>query len=261
MSFHLSAVIEDKTFLRCTLSSSQDDPIIDPVICFSMMVPATVVSGGEKIESLGGFLAIRLNGVLEPNSPLAFVVGLENPRYKMANRIWYPASPYLRLADRNVDVAMDIPRGVKTGDNPAPTLPRSGLALIPAPASWEPSEGELEATHFNISGAFADAIANVDALCGRRNLSPLSGDGPEVRISSSTELPTSGYKLVIGDNIELKATDKPGALYGLISLLNLRQTQDDSEGRYRRCTTFRMARVHVGLRARILSGFCNLETS
>ena len=226
MSFHLSSVIEDAKVICCTLAVTTDQVIENPTICFSVQAPAIVISGGKKIEGLGGFTALQLTGNLSQATPLTFKIGFEDPYFWVSNRAWHPQGPYIRTGGQCIDVTMDIAIGVRPTPAPQKRHPQSGLALIPAPATWQPTGGHLDHSSFAVSGAFPDVVQSIDALCARRNLDPLSGGATPLTLITDKNLPKSGYTLRIAPETTLSAADAGGAFYGLISVLSLRETHD-----------------------------------
>lgn len=225
--YHLTSDIVAAKTIRCTLSTSVTDPIVSPVICFSLQAPARMIAGGEKIDGLGGFTAIRLDGTLSPTSPIQFEVAFADPYFHISNRAWHPQGPYLRHPDGSFPlVDMDITLGVKSGPAPAPQMPKTGLALIPAPQDWRADGWTLPITGLAPKGAFGDVVMAANAWCTRRNL-PGFGAGVTVQISQEITVLPEGYRLRIADDIALAASDAGGAFYGLITLATLRNTYAD----------------------------------
>jgi hexosaminidase len=224
MTYHLTSVIEDENRIRCQLTT-QGDAIPNPILCFSVLVPAVVIAGAKKIEGLGGFTALELTGTLSADSPLSFTIGFEDASFWLSNRSWHPQGPYLRLETGTVDVAMDIYQGVLPSTSLDRRMPENGLALIPAPQTWSPTQGTLNASEFMISGAFPDAVTAVNALCARRGLHQLNGAGPALTMMLDPALGPDAYMLSIDETIVINAGDAGGAVYGLITVLNLREAQ------------------------------------
>ena len=52
MNFSFDAILHDGG-IRCTLTSAQK--LVDPVFCFSLMAPGSVIAGGLMIRRVGGF--------------------------------------------------------------------------------------------------------------------------------------------------------------------------------------------------------------
>ena len=225
MSFHLSSRIGRDGFLYCELSSNGENAIEDPVICFSVQVPAKILSGGIKIEGLGGFTALRLEGMLSADFPLSFVIGFEEEEFLASNRAWLPQGPYLRLGDQTEVVKVDYLIGVRPSPEPEVVVPHSGLPLVPFPHSWEPGHGQNVQSQFMVSGDFSDAVAAIDDLADRRGLQKISGDGAALLMTKSTAMSEEAYELDITEtSIQLSAGGYAGALYGLISILTLKET-------------------------------------
>ncbi len=224
MSYRLSSVIENGKTLRCEIATTGSETHKNPVLCFSLQAPATILSGGKKIEGLGGFTAVVLDGVLSAAQPITFVLGFEDPYFWVSNRAWHPQGAYLRTAAGPVPVAGTISVGPHLTPPPARRAPDNGLALIPAPTDWQASGGRLTASGFEVSGAFSDAVNAVDALCQRRNLPRLTGGATALRIVRDDRLPAAGYRLTIAADVTLHVGDRAGAFYGLISLTTLRVT-------------------------------------
>lgn len=226
MTIFLSSEIEDKKFLRCTLSTDAGDAIVDPVLCFSVHVPIEIFEGGCKLEGLGGFTAVKLFGKLKKESPLHFALRFEDPTFRITNRSWHPLGPYLRTESGTIDVVSDNVIGVHPSQMPTRRMPKNGLALVPAPTSWTRARGALAEKQFRVRGEFSDIADDVDRLCVRRNLPTISGGSVDLVIRKNVDLPSEHYRLVIGEDLTLDAGDRLGALYGLISLISLREVHD-----------------------------------
>lgn len=224
MGFHLSSEIEHRKTIRCCLTSDRET-LTDPVLCFSLQAPAKIVTGGEKIESLGGFTAARLIGTLAPGMPLNFDLAFEDPSFLISNRAWHPQGPYLRLPGKTSVVETDVFAGVRPSEEPASQIPPNGLALIPAPVAWHSHGGELEAGIFSVRGAFQGAADSMNAMLVRHGRSSLCEGGIPVTIREQSDMPDEGYCLSIAKgSVTLDASSESGAFYGLVSLVTLGHT-------------------------------------
>ena len=223
--FRLDSTIVDKTELHCTLSSTSKSPLTDPLICFSLMAPPRVLEGGEKIEGLGGFAVIRLFGALSNEAPLKFKLSFEDPEIVFANRAWHPQGPYLRLESGEfAHVESMIVKGCKTSASAPRKLPLNGLALVPPPKSWQAAAGRLDVTGISVPPIAQGILDHVNALCERSGLPPLNDGARACDIILDPGLGGDAYELKIGETLSLKAGGDAGIFYGLITLLNLRET-------------------------------------
>ena len=95
MKLSFDAILKDGN-IRCTLISAQK--LVDPVFCFSLMAPGSVITGGRVIRRVGGFHEVQL-------PPLAagqtHVIDLtyDDPNTGVKNRAWLPLGSYLRVGD------------------------------------------------------------------------------------------------------------------------------------------------------------------
>lgn len=221
--YHLESRIEDALRIHCVLSSTAESDLHDPILCFSLQAPGVIRSGGTKLEGLGGFTVVRLEGILRKGSPLQFELGFEDPYFRLSNRAWHPQGPYLRHPDGTFpQISMDVDLGVKLTPPPPPRMPTDGLGLVPAPSVWQPATGSLFVESFKVVGGLQDAVQAIEGLCERRHLPALDGGRTTLRMEADTSLPDDGYRLDIKEGITLTAAERGGAINGLVSLVSLR---------------------------------------
>ncbi|NRA98763.1 MAG: family 20 glycosylhydrolase [Rhodobacteraceae bacterium] len=214
----LDARITETGTIDCVLKTS-GHALIDPVICFSLMAPGDVISGGRLIEGCGSFYAVQLDGTLSPDTPLAFSVG--HGTFRAANRAWLPLGVYLRLSDGTTQPVTGGPAGAWLGE-PTPTT-QPDLALVPPPSSWTPNGNTAP---FPGIASLPDGLEAIDQLGVRTGLGPLTTpDGWTCETEIDTSLGKEGYRLKLAPGmITLAAGGIGGVRYGLISLLTLRAT-------------------------------------
>ena len=221
MSLSFAARI-DGNLIRCLISS--DQPIAAPVFCFSLITPAVVVSGGTMVRSLAGYCEVALPD-LTASAPHEVV--LRHLRdFRPANRAWLPLGAYLRTK-QGCQPLPRLPNGVQSHPSQA-CDPCPGLRLVPPPNQWTPGPRTLA-----VAQGFASTsplLAGVDALAGRTRLGPfLSPSGAVLTLTPDLSLPAEGYRLdIMPAGIALYHADAAGAFYGGITLLQLRQTHQNT---------------------------------
>jgi hexosaminidase len=227
--YRLQAKFAETGSISCVLSTSSDSVSTAPVLCFSLLDEPQVISGGTRLETLGGFCAIRLDGTLTSETPLRFEVAYPARHgVKVVNRAWLPQGVYIRADDGSTTGVKTGPSGVvETG--PAPKVHDSGiLRLVPPPTSWRPANGICSASAFHLKTGdpFDGAFAAVDALALRNGTGAfLQAAGVPVTLTKASDLPPEGYRLQIGaDEISITASDRAGAFHAAITLLTLRTT-------------------------------------
>jgi hexosaminidase len=207
--------------IHCEIGS--DIAISAPILCFSLMAAAKVVSGGTLIKSVAGYSEIQLSDIT-PGQSVAVILEHANPDFGPVNRAWLPLGPYLRHAGGTTPLP-PLPSGVAlTADQLF--APFDGLRLVPQPTNWQPKPGHLACPH-----GFAtqtDALLAADALARRNGLHPLlSQAGIRLGVQHDPALPHGGYGLNIGENgVTLRASGPAGIHNAGITLINLMATYE-----------------------------------
>lgn len=194
-----------------------DTALAAPTLCFSLMAPARVVSGGRLARSLGGYGEVALPD-LAPGAPHDLVIGYANADYRPVNRAWLPLGAYLRHAG-GVTPLPPSPAGAAPWVFDGEDV-ESALRLVPPPSEWVPAGGTVK-----IAALAADhpALARADALSRRVGAGPLlSGDGVQTGVTLAGDHGEEGYRLTLApDRIEVEASAATGVFYAGITLINL----------------------------------------
>ncbi|MCB1347835.1 MAG: family 20 glycosylhydrolase [Maritimibacter sp.] len=211
------------TEIHCTITV--DRALTAPVFCFSLMLPARVVSGGTAGKALGGHIEVALPD-LATGRPHVVVVSYRRKRTVPFNRAWLPLGPYLRHADGILPLP-PAETGVRTGPAPEPRVAGSDrLLLCPPPTAQVLTGGVADARRGFVCDH--EAFETVAALRVRSRLQDapfLSPDGLPVSVAMDGALPPEGYFLVIdAGGVRLSAGDRAGVLYGAVTLRHLQIT-------------------------------------
>lgn len=220
MNLTFSARI-DGAEIACDIGS--DTPLVAPTLCFSLMAPARVMSGGTLVRSVAGYTEVVLPDLA---AGVAHHVQLahHNPAFRPVNRAWLPLGAYLRVAGKTYALP-DLDQGVDISRDAPPAPDFAGLRLIPQPTGWRPAQGSLVTTGFRGDDP---AFASADALARRLTLPPfLTPDGTPLRVTLDATLPHDAYRMTITPTgIDITAASRPGIFAAAITLLNLRATYD-----------------------------------
>lgn len=221
MTLAFAATIDGAT-LRCHVTADRD--MAAPVLCYSMMSPNIVLSGGTQLRALGSYSEVSLPD-LRAGEPHEVVLRHKNPDYRPANRAWLPLGPYLRLND-GTTLALPQPwaSGVRMGEAPVDApLPSEGLALVPPPTEWRPSAGTLDlGAGISTDHEAFRTVAAIKAGARGDNAPFLAATGAPVEISHDAALPPEGYRLELTPQVLRVATaDRSGILYAAVTLRNL----------------------------------------
>ena len=209
--------------IRCVLTTAK--PLAGPVLCFSLMAPAKVVSGGKLLDSLGGHVQIALPD-LRPGKPHIVTVEHRNRIFAPANRAWLPLGPYIRHRHGILELPPAEP-GPRTGTAPTPAAAGpDALMLCPPPTASTLSGGTVDASRGFACTHEAFATVATIAVHARTHDAPfLSPQGLPVTIGTDKALPPEGYFLVLApEGIRLTAADRAGLFYGAITLRHLQIT-------------------------------------
>ena len=214
MKLSFDAILKDGN-IRCTLISAQK--LVDPVFCFSLMAPGSVITGGRVIRRVGGFHEVQL-------PPLAagqtHVIDLtyDDPNISVKNRAWLPLGSYLRVDDTCHSLP-SLERGVRIGPE-QPFEAYDGLPLVPAPTHWRPALGTVRADGFSFSD---DQLDKVNGLVTRTSAKGFKNQGGlAVIVHRQADMPQEGYVLSLTpDEVIITAASHSGIFYAGITLFNL----------------------------------------
>ncbi len=207
--------------IHCEIGS--DRAISAPIFCFSLMAPASVISGGTLIRSVAGYTEVRLLDIC-PGQTATLILEYANPDFAPVNRAWLPLGPYLRHAG-GVTALPPLPAGVQPS-SAEPTPVYHGLRLIPQPTQWQPT-GETLVCKDGFS-AISEPLLAIADLAHRSGLGPfLTPGGVPIMITVSPDLPAEGYKLCVAPTkVTLHGADRAGVFNAGITLINLMTTYD-----------------------------------
>ena len=214
MKLSFDAILKDGN-IRCTLISAQK--LVDPVFCFSLMAPGSVITGGRVIRRVGGFHEVQL-------PPLAagqtHVIDLtyDDPNISVKNRAWLPLGSYLRVGDTCHSLP-GLELGVRIGPE-QPSEAYDGLPLVPAPTKWSPVLGTVQADGFSFSD---DQLDKVNALATRTSAKGFKNQvGLAVIVHRQADMQQEGYVLSITpEKVIITAASHSGIFYAGITLFNL----------------------------------------
>ena len=209
--------------IHCTITVEQ--ALVAPVFCFSLMLPAEVISGGKPVAALGGHLQVALPDLF-PGRPHHVVVAYRRKRYVPVNRAWLPLGPYLRHKGGILPLP-PAETGVRTGEAPAPRAAGPGeLRLCPPPTAHALTGGAVDAGRgFACDHEAFETVAAINVRARTHGAPFLSPDGLAVTIATDGALPPEGYFLVIGpQGVRLTARDRAGVFYGAVTLRHLQIT-------------------------------------
>ena len=211
----------DGNEIACEIGS--DVALVAPTMCFSLMAPARVVSGGTLVRRVAGYAEVSLPDIL-PGQAAALRLAHENAGFRPINRAWLPLGAYLRVAGKTMSLPA-LPQGVHIPQDDRPAPPFDGLRLIPQPTAWRPAGGMLSADGFR---GDHPALRAVDALALRLGLQPfVTADGVMVEGLDDPALTGEAHVLTIApQGITIRASGHAGMFAAGITLLNLRETHD-----------------------------------
>ena len=215
--------------IACELRLHDGREIADPVLCFSLLDRPEILSGGEIVEQLGGFCALRLHGRLRADTPLRFRLRYAAHGDKIMNRAWLPLGAYLRCDDGPGE-PVGLPRPGVRSEGPARPVPDTGhLRLVPPPSAWQPAGGTVAVAGFVLENRlYSEEIRQVDDLARRTGLGPfLRAEGLALGVVDDPDLGAGAHVIdIAGDRITLRAADATGARHAAITLLNLLTTHE-----------------------------------
>jgi hexosaminidase len=209
----------DGTLIRCEIGTSR--PLAAPTLCFSLMAPSRVVSGGTLARRIASYVEVALPD-LSPGTVHEVVMDHTRPIYPPRNRAWLPLGAYLRVGRDCLPLPPGTDLGLRQIEGPpAPPLDRDRLPLIPQPERWEPAPGTL--AFAALAPGQAAAVAD---LADRLGLAPFEQPGGlPLTVTDDPDLPTDGYRLTIASTGLSVAVGGPAGLHhACITLLSLRET-------------------------------------
>ncbi len=207
----------DGATIACTLTPGR--AIAAPVLCFSLMAPPAVLSGGTLIRSVGGYGEVQLPDLIAGQTH-HLTLAHENPDFRPVNRAWLPLGAYLRSGDTIIPLPSGPAGVIQTETVRPPAI--DGLRLVPPPTAWDPTGDTIHAAAF---GSTDPRLASANALAQRIGQPALlSPDGVRLTLSTA-ELDPESYSLDIQpDAVKLSAADDAGFHYGAVTLMMLRAT-------------------------------------
>ena len=210
----------DGRHIVCEIAS--DEPLTAPVLCFSLMAAAQVVSGGTMGRRVASYCEVALPD-LAPGVIQKLVLEHVNPDFRPRNRAWLPLGAYLRVGRTCLPLPPGCDLGIRQGDAPPPRLLSADrLPLIPQPTGWQPAGGTLAFVALEpLSGI--EGAAN---LADRLGLAPLTaGAGHALTVAEDAALGPEGYRLTIAPTgLAVTVGGTAGLHHAAITLLTLRET-------------------------------------
>lgn len=222
MSARFEVRVKDRE-IHCTITV--EAAVAAPVFCFSLMMPAEVLSGGKAVAALGGHLEVALPDLVA-GRPHDVVIAYRRKRYVPVNRAWLPLGPYLRHRD-GILALPPAETGVRTGAAPAARAAgHDRLHLCPPPTAQVLTGGTVDARRgFAVDHEAFAVVDEIDVRARTHRAPFLSPVGLPVAVSLDPSLPPEGYFLVLGrDGISLAAGDRAGVFYGAVTLRHLQIT-------------------------------------
>jgi hexosaminidase len=210
----------DGRHITCEIAS--DEPLAAPVLCFSLMAAAQVVSGGTMGRRVASYCEVALPD-LAPGVIHTVVLEHVNPDFRPRNRAWLPMGAYLRVGKVCLPLPPGNDLGVRLGDAlPSPPLAPGRLPLIPQPTDWQPAGGTLAFVALAPLGGTEGA----SDLADRLGLAPLVLVGGQVMaVTKDADLGPEAYRLTIApDGLAVAVAGEAGLHYAAITLLTLRET-------------------------------------
>lgn len=210
----------DGRHIACEIAS--DQPLAAPVLCFSLMAAAQVVSGGTMGRRVASYCEVALPDLV-PGVIHTLVLAPVNPDFRPRNRAWLPMGSYLRVGRTCLPLPPGCDLGVRAVEAPVPPpLPAGRLPLIPQPTDWQPASGVLAfATLAPLPG-----IEGAADLAGRLGLAPLTATGGlTLALAEDAALGAEGYRLTIAPTgLAVTVGGAAGLHHAAITLLTLRET-------------------------------------
>lgn len=210
----------DGSLIRCEIGS--DRALAAPTLCFSLMAPSRVVSGGTLARRVASYVEVALPDLV-PGALHEVVMDHTRPIYPPRNRAWLPMGAYLRVGKECLPLPPGNDLGLRLGDGPsAPPLAPNRLPLVPQPEAWAPTGGTLDfAAIFPLTG-----VEGVADLAERLGLAPfLQTRGLPLASTDAPDLPTDGYRLTVApEGLAVSVGGPEGLHHACITLLTLRET-------------------------------------
>ncbi|MCU0904642.1 MAG: beta-N-acetylhexosaminidase [Tabrizicola sp.] len=210
----------DGTLIRCEIGTSR--PLAAPTLCFSLMAPSRVASGGTLARRVASYVEVALPDLV-PGTVHEVVMDHTRPIYPPRNRAWLPLGAYLRVGKECLPLPLGNDLGLREVDVPA-ALPLAAdrLPLIPQPEGWVPTGGALDFTAL----APVPGVEAVADLADRLGLAPFVGaGGSPLAVTDAADLPPDGYRLTIATGgLAVSVGGPVGLHHACITLLTLRET-------------------------------------
>jgi hexosaminidase len=206
--------------MHCEIGTDRD--LKEPVLCFSLMAAAAVVSGGTLIRRVAGYSEVALPNIAA-GVKHDVIIRYEDASFGPRNRAWLPMGAYLRVGRECLPLPAGTDLGVRPGISPGAVPKESDeIPLVPPPKSWLRGQGHLAFRH----AAPHDAVTHVDELAKRLNLGALMHEGgTPVSLAIDSAIGGEAYRLTVtADGIGIAAGTDHGFHNACITLLNLRET-------------------------------------
>jgi len=217
----------------CEITST-DTSLSNPTLCFSLMAPAHVISGGTLKRRVASYCEVILPN-LSPGIMHTLILEHVNPKHSPRNRAWLPLGAYLRVGLSYCGLTcLRLPPGCDLGVRVIseiaaplpPPLPKDRLPLIPQPKEWKPSSSLSNGTlMFTAIAPLAGTEAAAE-LALRLGLEPLTDvSGLTLTVITDNALGEESYHLsIMSDGLAVVVGGSEGLHYALITLLTLRET-------------------------------------
>ncbi len=226
-----TSVIDKDGTITCELVSRLEYTVAEPVLCFSLLAPATAIDNCRVVDNTGGFTRLALNRSLEPGISLSFVIDYQSPDFKAANRAWLPLGCYLLNDNAQVLEVHGVTGGVSQHIDRVTvnSIAMPGqFAVVPKPSHLRFSGGTQTISTLNISAApeFRAAVTYIEALISRSGFESLISDNGTVSgVRSDLSLSPESYEIEVSTStIAIAVSDEAGLFYALVTLLTMRES-------------------------------------
>jgi len=209
-------------------------------ICFSLLSKCSPVSGCKLKKQVGGY------SELEPNPKRSLTKGqkwefsfkYELERHAPVNISWGPMGTFLKIKNgKTFDIETKPLKfsNVPTRNRNIINSKEPEIRLIPNPVSWQKSRGKCRLTiginltnsHNNNVKKAIDSFNSLKERLGFEWSENVAGINV-IFENSAQNLNSEGYEMLIESKlIKIISLNSIGFLYGLISLLQLRETYND----------------------------------
>jgi hexosaminidase len=231
----LHSYVNTQSKIELQLTNVGAVAISDFCLCFSLLAPATTVSGCKITEQVGGFTRlIPTNQMpLEPGNSWACCISYREDTLPL-NVAWGPKNAYITHTGKSTPVQTQPTRFAALGTNKPTSLsyPHKQLKLSPKPTLWTPTGNYCDCTSgFNTSGLKLPmahkAWQDSSALGLRSGLTNTAQGHTLIACSINSTLHQEAYHLQIDDHsVSLEASHEHGFFYGFISLMQMHCSYD-----------------------------------